>query len=225
MIRLRSLCVAIFLSCVCNFALAQDTLLYTPPYGFTVQTLPPSDLSFEDSGPVIAADDFQFDTPFVVRFLGWAGAYSFGDSKIPEEDDFTIEFFTESDGLPNENGPFASINVGSDVYRRDPPSNDPELYLYSASIPDITFQASTKYFVSIQANTSEPNSGDWFWWAAENSLSTAWHYDSGDTNPKWMQFKRDHFVLLFGEFLPIPEPTTATLLIVGIAAAATRRRR
>lgn len=167
----------------------------------------------------------------------------------PESDDFTIRFFNVDElylgagtwGDIAKTTPFYEHNVG-DVDRSDTGDTVPELegsgvldvYEYSTFINTVDLTGDTSYFLSIVNNTiEESETSPEFHWAWQPSSENngpanyrsidgdAWNYDEAISH----SFSLTSTDLIPTGTPPIPEPATAVLGLLGIAAVGLHLRR
>lgn len=162
------------------------------------------------------SDEFILPTAQVLRSITWYGSYFPADVFIPLIDDFTIEIYRDTDGLPAAL-PFASYAVGDAVNRLDTGmlnDHDAVEYQYTANIPDTSLEAGTVYHLSIYGNTVQTASSAWIWdSSAPRGLPDRFRSPVG--TGEWIvpQAALHHAFKLHNTRF-VPEPITALMLLM-----------
>lgn len=199
----------------------------------------PSDFDF----PGQEASRFTLETDTSVTDVHWFGVYypEVNEVAPPGFDDFTIRFFNDLTFGYAETTPFYEHNVG-DVDRSDTGNTSPEIegpglfdvYEYSTFINTVDLAEGTSYWLSIVNNTIEESETspefDWAWQPTSEGSGMA-NYRSTDSDDWDLDDNLSYSFSLTSTDLiptgtpPIPEPATAVLGLLGIAAVGLHIRR
>lgn len=169
----------------------------------------------------VAADDFSLSSESTVSSIGWFGSYLFFPSQ-PQPDSFTVQIY-EDQGNDPANAPlhtaiftsalsrtFTGVSVATNYGTFD-------MYEYSVDIQPLTFNANTRYWLSIFNETPETT--------VNQSLSGwAWAYSTVASTHRWKKHGEDWTTFgssdlafsLNGDDANVPEPGVLFLLTAGM---------
>ena len=176
--------------------------------------------------PLIIADDFVLDDDMILTDVHWWGTYWLDGSPTPATDDFRVELFAgEPDGTP-ATSPLASFAVG-DIGRTDTGNTDFQgnaIYAYSVDLDTpVALAGGTEYYLSVVNNTA--NSTALWAWSATDSLDNLGYFLRNEDSEPWVATVVPSNFAFNLTGTVVPEPASFTLIGLGLAAIALRRRR
>ena len=128
---------------------------------------PPTVFSSESDldGVSRAADHFTLASSATISNITWSGVY-FSSNTPTEPDDFTIRFYHDNAGLPDNSGLIGSAYTpGNAVNRVDSGNNGAggqDIFNYSVDITPLMLSAGT-YWLSIINDTTADTDDNWTW--------------------------------------------------------------
>lgn len=184
---------------------------------------------------VFAVDAFG-PGPLQVNTVSWLGAYLFGGTPPPSAS-FTIRFY---DTVHNLTGNFNFAPTGAPLHNltaQDPVRVDTghnlsrtagwDVYHFTAVLPQtLRFEAGKSYALSIFTDTTADTSHAWFWVGSSRGGAVPSHYARPiHTEAVWSSQLGADLAFNLALTAPVPEPSTALLLLAGGAGLAARRWR
>ncbi len=165
-----------------------------------------------------AADNFTLTGSATITNITWSGLY-YSSNTPTEPDDFTLRFYTDSAGLPDNAGLIGIYTPGNAVNRVDSGVNGAgglDIFNYSVDITPLMLSAGI-YWISIVNDTTADTDDNWLW-----SLSSAIVTGGGDsafqtgTSSTWSSGNSEYsFVLNDVSAVPVP----AAVWLMGSALA------
>ncbi|HJT80764.1 MAG TPA: VPDSG-CTERM sorting domain-containing protein [Chthoniobacterales bacterium] len=176
-----------------------------------------SDIGQPGFGASQVGDDFTLTGSATLTQVQWWGLYS---EDLPAADNFTIQFFTISSGVPAST-PLLSYNVGN-IGRTDSglnASSGEDIYQFTAAIPN-TVLGSGQYLVSVFNNQPQIDN-TWYWVMTDPTFSSQSWNRFGPGNPPWNPPGSADFAFNISGFsnsASVPD-TSATALLLGLSFA------
>jgi hypothetical protein len=172
------------------------------------------------SGEIAKAyDNFTLSAASSVTGLGWVGSYFFGSSG--GINGFLVEIWGDSAGVPGSNLFTATVSGNANETSLGNDSNGDPTFIYNASLATpFAAAAGTSYWLSIQPTLA--GTSQWGWENGTGGDGTAYQVFFGSptviSNDLTFSLNSDG-----GGSVSVPEPGTATLLLLGLAAFRARR--
>jgi hypothetical protein len=224
---LRQVVVGLFLVAGTAAALpsaARGSVVYsqTPPHagGFA------SDRDFNEG--VRSADDFTPAMAATVRSVRWRGVFLFDNAPVFPLS-FDVAIFGDSAGLPNSADVRGSTTVtfatSADVDIVDTSGGifPDAIYEFEADLPATPLNASTKYWFSPLADTSNTSGNNWFWASGISGDPTAFQ-GNVDAGSGWTPATNGPFYFVL-DSAPVPEPLTGLALLLAFTCLPRSPRR
>ncbi|MBI5091166.1 MAG: PEP-CTERM sorting domain-containing protein [Candidatus Hydrogenedentes bacterium] len=179
------------------------------------------------------ADDFTLlPGETTITDVHWWGIYIFGNS--PMTDTFTVRIFGNNAGILHDYPQEAPLyefsgisgnraDTGSNITAAVPSGGTVnfDVYSYWADIAPVTLAANTRYWISIQNDTTNDSDDSWLWATSLTSGGNEYYRGTGGS---WNTILSEDLAFnLTGSV--VPEPASMTLLGIGIAGLVLRMRR
>jgi len=172
-------------------------------------------LSDLESG-ILSADLIQLTSgPALVTELHWWGAYV---SEVPVQDDFSLVIYPVVNDLPAEPA-LHLIHMGNVTRQADPVYFGSYQYSVELTAP-IELPANIPLALSIYNNSLPGFDDDWAW--NTSGLGDGFAIPTNDFSHAWAQ-DRDYAFSFYGTV--VPEPSTVSLLGVGVLSMILMRRK
>jgi hypothetical protein len=175
-----------------------------------------SDLDSSVPGQRVA-DDFSFALPTQVDGITFFGSYFPGD--LPTDDAFQLQFY-EDDGSGVPGASTSSITLSTSRVDTGIQGTDGfflQIFEYSATFSPVTFQADTKYWLTVVNDTSAGADDFVLILALDGGRSVYRVEDAGS----WIELTTQSLAFsLTGQVVPEP----SAFLLLGVAALAGLRR-
>ncbi len=184
---------------------------------------------FSDPGyPQFLVENFTLDAGSnTITDIHWWGGYAFTNA-LPA-DDFTISIYEQVGTNPADTA-FLDIAVGA-ATRVDSGSDlgGFDIYEYSVDIAPVVLSANTTYYLSI-VNDTALSTDNWFWATSGVGNSEDLFFRTNPSDSWILDGSGAGYELAFNltndnQQQPVPEPATLSLLGMGIAGLAFRRRK
>jgi hypothetical protein len=169
-------------------------------------------------------DDFILGTQVNISGFSWFGAYKDGNLLPDGPDNFSIRIFEYNSGQPNADPliTLSPVSVSRSLTGTNLPF-DNRIYAYEVTVTPFLLVPGT-YLLSV-VNDPSPDNDLWLWaWSDQSFLPGKEIYfrdGNGWNGPSTTQvsFK------VFGEVSTVPEPSSLSLVLVGLGVAAAWVRR
>lgn len=155
-------------------------------------------------------DNFTLTQAASINQVSWLGAYKNGDNLPDNPDNFTINFYAFSGGIPATT-PFASetaggqrVNTGQTLIFGTP------IYAYTATFPLVPLGPGT---FLIEIRNSHLGTKSWLWCDLDASPGDS--YQRGSPTASWQEFNGNGVAEYAFSISGIPEPTGTLLLALG----------
>ncbi len=184
---------------------------------------------FSDPGyPQFIVDNFTLDAGSnTITDIHWWGGYAF-DNLAPV-DNFTISIYEQVGTNPADSalldiavGAATRVDSGFDLGSFD-------IYEYSVDVSPITLAANTTYYLSI-VNDTALSTDNWYWSTSGTGSSEDLFFRTSPSDSWLLDGSGIGYEMAFNltndnQQQPVPEPATLSLLGMGIAGLAFRRRK
>ncbi|MDX1935410.1 MAG: PEP-CTERM sorting domain-containing protein [Capsulimonadales bacterium] len=179
----------------------------------------------DPDAPSFIGDTFTFGATSTFNQVQFLGMYAFTNTPTVNPDNFTISFYTMTEGVPDINPFTGGTFVLGDIGRTDTgvDAGRFDVYSYEANLAtDVTLNAGT-YVISIVSETTNDPDDDWFWGVnsgfgsvfSRPTQTSSWAINRGEMA----------FTLLNSSSAAAPEPGTIALLGIGLVGGIAARRR
>ena len=168
------------------------------------------------------ADDFSLAAPGVVNAITWKGGY-YGTDNASGSESFTVHLYVDSGGVP-ESAPFYSFAGSAAITSTADTKAGETIYSYFLDVTDVALSGGVLYWLSIYTNDSPMN---WAWSNSADGSSDGAFKFSIDPWAQFDDFDRSNhvFALHSADAMPVIEPSTLSILGLGVAGLAFARRR
>ena len=162
-----------------------------------------------------AADNFTLTGSATITNITWSGVY-FPSNRPNGHDDFTIRFYTDSAGLPDNAGLIGTYTPGNAVNRVYSGVTSGllgfDFFNYSVDITPLMLSAGT-YWISIVNDTTADTDDNWYWSVSSVSITGGGDAVSqGGTTPNWTSSNVEHSFVLSNDVAAVPVPAAVWLM-------------
>jgi len=174
----------------------------------------------------VFADDFGLVADTIVTSVRWWGIYGGSVPLSVENTDFSVTFYSDNGGLPDENSIVSTIQ--STVTRTTTTLVDTffgdDIFQFEMTIPSIALSADTPYYLSVENHLFD----DFYWIYNEPSVETN-HFVRDllidDPFVEDVDFPYNFAFQILGEQdAQVSEPSSLILLVFGLILLSLRRK-
>ncbi len=167
-------------------------------------------------------DDFTLSAPSTVERITWRGVYAFSSTPVfPLR--FSLILYGNTGNVPDANNVLSSTAItftsAAQITDTGTLVIGDKLYEFTADITPTALAASTTYWFSPLANTSNDSDDQWYWNSSNAGGTSARRSDS---SPFTATANGPFYFILEGT--PAPEPAALSLFSLGGIALLGRRR-